>query len=74
MNTRRHYSRALAREVRSRASSITAPGAGTRRPKADNKEEKIRLAGLRWERGRAEEGIIEGKFPDKLVCIFCFHF
>lgn len=53
MNTRRHYGRALAHEVKSRASSITAPGAGTRGRKADNEEEKIRLAGLRWEQGRA---------------------
>lgn len=25
-------------------------------------------------RGRAEEGIMEGKFPDKLLCIFWFRF
>lgn len=51
MNTRRHYSRALAHEARSRTSSITIPGAGTRSPNADNREEKMRLAGLPWEQG-----------------------
>lgn len=75
MNTRRHYSRALVHEVKNRVSSIMVPGAGTCSRKADKEGEKIRLVGLCWElEGRAEEGIIEAKFPGKLACIFWFHF